>query len=91
MLGGVDVRMAWTTGVSQAWLGAASSARTAALLAMDDRGVKMQAQGFSFEQVKLNFCRFSVKEDTLDVSLTLYLGQTTFLRLFRHSIPQWRL
>ena len=31
MLGGVGVRVAWTTGGSWAWLGAASSARTMAL------------------------------------------------------------
>ena len=73
MLGGVGVRVAWTTGVSWAWLGAASSARATALLAMDDRGFKIQAQGFSLEQVKLNFCRLSVKEDMLDASLTLHI------------------
>lgn len=51
----------------------------------------MQAQGFLLEQVKLNFCRLSVKEDVFDASLTLHLGQTTFLRLFSRSISQRRL
>ena len=91
MFGGVGVGVAWTTGVSPAWLGVASSARTTALLAMDGRRFKIQAQGFSLEQVKLNFRSLSVKEDALDASLTLYLGQTTFLRLFSRSISQRRL
>ena len=63
MLGGVDARVAWMTGAFQAWLGAASSARATALLAMDDRRFKIQALGFSLEQVKLNFPSLSVKED----------------------------